>query len=55
MEIIGQMMENGNILYEAANGIEPAAVYGILTLICMPIAFVLYYYDKEKKKSPCAS
>ena len=27
------------------------SLYGILTLICMPIAFVSYYYDKEKKKS----
>ena len=26
------------------------SVYGILTLICVPIAWVAYYYDKEKKK-----
>ena len=26
------------------------SLYGILTLICIPIAWVLYYYDKEKKK-----
>ena len=26
------------------------SVYGILTLICVPIAWVYYYYDKEKKK-----
>lgn len=27
------------------------SVYGILTLICVPVAWVVYYYDKEKKKS----
>ena len=26
------------------------SVYGILTLICVPVAWVAYYYDKEKKK-----
>ena len=26
------------------------SLYGILTLICVPIAWVVYYYDKEKKK-----
>ena len=26
------------------------SVYGILTLICVPVAWVYYYYDKEKKK-----
>ncbi len=26
------------------------SVYGILTLICVPAAWVAYYYDKEKKK-----
>lgn len=25
------------------------SVYGILTLICVPVAWVFYYYDKEKK------
>ena len=25
------------------------SLYGILTLICIPIAWVIYYYDKEKK------
>lgn len=27
------------------------SLYGILTLICVPIAWVAYYYDKEKKKN----
>ena len=27
------------------------SVYGILTLIFVPIAWVAYYYDKEKKKN----
>ena len=26
------------------------SVYGILTLICVPVAWVAYYYDKEKKQ-----
>ena len=26
------------------------SLYGFLTLICVPIAWVVYYYDKEKKK-----
>ena len=26
------------------------SVYGILTLICVPVAWVAYYYDKVKKK-----
>lgn len=25
------------------------SAYGILTLICVPVAWVFYYYDKEKK------
>ena len=25
------------------------SVYGILTLICVPVGWVYYYYDKEKK------
>jgi len=25
------------------------SLFGILTLICVPIAWVVYYYDKEKK------
>ena len=25
------------------------SLYGILTLVCIPIAWVIYYYDKEKK------
>ena len=27
------------------------SVYGILTLICVPVAWVAYYYDKEKKRA----
>ena len=26
------------------------SVYGILTLICVPVAWVAYYYNKEKNK-----
>ncbi len=26
------------------------SLYGILTMICVPAAWVLYYYDKEKKE-----
>ncbi len=26
------------------------SVYGILTLICVPVAWVAYYYEKEKKQ-----
>ena len=26
------------------------STYGILTLICVPIAWVIYYYDKEKRQ-----
>ena len=26
------------------------SVYGLLTLICVAVAWVAYYYDKEKKK-----
>lgn len=25
------------------------SVYGILILICVPVAWVVYYYDKEKR------
>jgi len=25
------------------------SLYGILTLICIPAAWVIYFYDKEKK------
>lgn len=27
------------------------SLHGILPLICVPIAWVAYYYDKEKKKN----
>lgn len=26
------------------------SLYGILLLICVPVAWVIYFYDKEKKK-----
>ena len=26
------------------------SLYGILLLICIPVAWVFYFYDKEKKK-----
>ena len=26
------------------------SVYGILTIICFPLAFILYYYSEYKKK-----
>ena len=26
------------------------SVYGILTLVCVSVAWVAYYYDKEKKQ-----
>lgn len=26
------------------------SLYGILVLICVPIAWVIYFYDKEKRK-----
>lgn len=27
-----------------------SSLYGILTLICFPLAFILYYYNEYKKK-----
>ena len=44
--VVVRLLLNGGTFFD-----HLFSLYGILTLICMPIAFVAYYYDKEKKKS----
>ena len=43
--LIRMLLNGGNFLDHLFS------VYGILLLICIPIAWVAYFYDKEKKKA----
>ena len=43
--VVVRMLLNGGGFFE-----HLFSVYGILTLICVPIAWVAYCYEREKKK-----
>ena len=44
--VLFRLLLNGGTFFD-----HLLSTYGILTLICMPIALVAYFYDKEKRRT----